>query len=116
MNRAVSSMEFTKFVEWYINKNPERQIDFLIDPIKETFIVNYVGRFENLRNDLAKILQDLRLPSNYNLPHKTASTHREHQDYKKYYDNYSVSLVEEYFHKDLKLLGYSFEKFDENFS
>ena len=55
LNSAVSDMEFPKFIEWYIDKNPEKQIDFLINPDKKTLIVNYIGRFEKLSSRCASV-------------------------------------------------------------
>ncbi len=111
----VKDMEFKEFLRWEISCKPARQIDFLMDSQQENFIVDYVGHYERLKEDISNILNHLNLPPVQNIPHKNPSPNREKTDYKDYYDEESIYLVAGYFHKDLELLGYSFEGFDKDF-
>ena len=111
----VKDMEFKEFVRWEIGCKPARQIDCLMDSQQENFIVDYVGRFERLQEDIENILNYLNLPPVQNIPHKNPSPNRARFTYKDYYDKESIALVADYFDKDLALLGYGLEGFDEDF-
>jgi glycosyltransferase involved in cell wall biosynthesis len=110
---VVAEMDFGEFLRWHIDRRPRRQIDFLIDPQEDTFIVDYVGRFETVRNDIGRISEALSIAPCDHLPQKNPSILRHDQDYSIFYDQNTRSLVEDYFCDDFRLLGYGFEGYEE---
>ena len=70
--------------------------------------VDYIGKFEDLKNDINKIQKILKLPkSKFNLPHSKKNTKK---NYLKYYSKESKKLVEEIWEKEFKLFNYTFPK------
>ncbi|MGB5819488.1 MAG: sulfotransferase family 2 domain-containing protein [Saonia sp.] len=108
-HESVLKMTFSEFVEWYISSKPALQLDFVTDPITKKVIVNYIGRFETLNDDMNFIVQRLGLPSERSLQHRNPSKKRKSKDYKSYYDAETRELVASYFQKDLDNFGYCFE-------
>jgi hypothetical protein len=77
-------------------------------------LVDYIGRFETLEKDIAIIREKLKIRTGGRIKHKNPSIHRTSKDYKVYYDEESRKLVENHYQRDLYLLGYSFNGFDED--
>jgi len=71
---------------------------------KGQIMLDYVGRFENLEEDFYSISEEIGLPVK-ELP-RVNVTNRDH--YREYYDDYTKSIVEERFHKTIKLFDYHF--------
>lgn len=109
LKQFVESQDFNNFVAWYISQAPSKQVDFLWDPETEQVLVDHIGYFEDLENDIAKIVDRLELSSKRTLSHKNPSKHRKKRSYKDYYTDDTIALVEDYFEKDLSILGYAFE-------
>ena len=68
-------------------------------------LVDFVGRFESLGEDLAYICQRLGITAS--LPHINRSRH---QDYRHYYDDRTANLVASHFREDIQRLGYIFDE------
>jgi hypothetical protein len=111
---AVKDMEYKDFLKWHISHNPPCQVDFITDPHDSKLLVDHIGRFETLENDIAMIQERLDIRVGGNIKHKNPSFGREGKDYEVYYDEESRNLVENYFQRDLNLLGYNFNGIDEN--
>jgi len=77
------------------------QTRWLTDQDEQLFI-DYVGRFENLEESFKHIIQELGL--NTKLP-KVNST--KHSPYQEYYDDETLTIVQEYYKKDFDILNYS---------
>jgi len=114
LHKKISNMSFLKFVEWYVSSKPPLQIDFLMDSSRERRIVNYIGRFETLVNDVGIIKKNLNLEFNGDLEHRNPSNKRKTKSFKDYFDIESRSLILDYFQLDFELLGYDFNGFKEN--
>jgi len=70
--------------------------------------VDFIGKFEDLKNDISKIQKILKLPkSKFILPHSKKNTKK---NYLKYYNKESKKLVEEIWEKEFKLFKYTFPK------
>lgn len=108
LKQHVENSPYKDFLVWYINQNPSRQSDFLVEPESKEILVDYLGYFENLSQDVASIQSRLSLKT-AELSHKNPSFHRKKRDYRDYYDAESIALVEDYFRADLSILGYEFE-------
>lgn len=83
---------FLPQVEWLKNYKNEIDIDKII-------------RFENLNEGINNVFKTLGIK--HELPHvnRTVKT-----DYKKFYDNESKKIIADWFHEDIDVFGYSFDK------
>ena len=107
-HKRTLQMTFKEFAKWHIASNPPTQWDFVSDRETNTLIVDYIGRFESLNEDLEYIIQKLELPVQRDLRHKNPSRKRKSKDYRDYYDTETKALVASYFQKDLEHFGYDF--------
>ena len=80
------------------------QFDYFTDSEGE-ISVDFIGRFENLQEDLDKVLARLGLPR-YTLPIVNATKKK---DYRTYYDDDTRKIVGIRFKKDIDHFGYTFE-------
>ncbi len=81
------------------------QLDYITDK-EGKVIVDFVGRFENLKADFTKVAQQIQIPTA--LPfHSNAS---EHLHYSSYYTPETEELVRKRFQKDIDFFGYTFKK------
>jgi len=108
-HERVNTMEFDEFVKWEIERNPPLQWDFLTDPDSGEIIVNYIGYFETIKDDISFLKTKFALGEAGSIQHKNPSNKRSKKDYRTYYTEDSKNRVEQYFKKDLENLGYSFE-------
>ena len=67
-------------------------------------LVNFVGRFETIAEDFATVQRHIGLESKP-LPHQQKSTHKQ---YREYYNDEAKHIVEELYHQEIQLLGYTF--------
>jgi len=74
------------------------QINFL--PVEP----DYIGRFENLQEDLDNICNQINIPKQQ-LPH-TNKTNNKH--YREYYNDRTIKMVQEIYKDDLQKFNYSF--------
>lgn len=82
------------------------QSDHLVD-LEGNIIVDFIGRYETLKDDFNTIGKHLGLKNNC-LPHKRKATDRK-KDYRSYYDDESIEAVAKHYKKDIELLNYQFE-------
>lgn len=67
-------------------------------------IVNFVGKFENLQNDLNEVCQHLNLEQ-IKLPHTNKTKRKPYRDY---YNNETKKFVAHRFQKTIEMFGYEF--------
>ena len=67
-------------------------------------LVDFVGRFENLNEDFSSVCKQL--GKNVTLPHVKSSQRK--RDYREYYDDLTIEIVEQWFSKDIDRFGYRF--------
>lgn len=95
------------------------QVNFLCNKQGE-LVVDFVGRFENLSQDFAKVTK-MMTGESLSLPHKNKSTQNKlislltfstnkKQHYSKFYDDKSREFVAKLYKRDIELFGYYFEK------
>jgi len=80
------------------------QLDYIANEDGD-IIVDFVGKFENLEQDINTVLKALRLESRP-LPHVNKSQHRH---YSVYYTEETKNLVAERYSRDIQFFGYQFE-------
>lgn len=67
--------------------------------------LDYIGRFESLKQDFQEVCRCLRI-AQISLPHKVMGSG---DDYHEQYDKESVDLVSQLYRYDIEMFGYSFE-------
>lgn len=95
--RYLSLIQERRHVQWMA------QVDFLFDQSGEC-LVNFVGRFERLREDAAVVFEKVGV-SCAELPHSRASTHRR---YTEYYDPETKRIIEHFYGADIERFAYKF--------
>lgn len=101
--KMVGEMSFEDYIEWRVKEDLHLQSSFIFDT-DGTQLVDYVGRFENLSEDLAQICATIGLDTS--LPHENASKRSKYQDY---YTDHTRDLVAEAFAADIEAFGYEFD-------
>lgn len=107
------NMTFEEFVDWVqfasstcIHPVPHRnQFDWFVDP-HGNVLVDFIGRFENLEQDWARIAEKLGIDKP--LPHENRNPRRS-RHYTEYYTARTRDLVAERFRVDIEFFGYDFE-------
>lgn len=110
------NLTFRQFLERAINKNTVKYIinnnKFRVKHVEPQhhFVtnrqgkigVNFIGRFENLEEDFAKVCDRLNIPFN-GLPHLNSTKHKH---YSEYYTKKTKELVDRIYKKDFELFNY----------
>jgi hypothetical protein len=99
-DKAVNGFE--DFVRWEIARNKSHQHTYVCDA-NGKMIVDFIGYFERLEEDFAKICG--RLQVNASLPKANSS---KHEDYRSYYTPATRELVAEHYRRDIESFGYDF--------
>jgi len=104
MYEIVNSLrDFDEYLNWRVKKAKKLQRDFIADDAGN-LMVDFVGKFENLQDDMRKVCSHLNL--NFTLlPHLNRSSHK---DYRFYYTPQTVDLISKAFREDIELFGYNF--------
>lgn len=95
---------FDAFIDYEIAAKEVRQANFITDE-NGNLMVDFVGRFETLNQDMNHLCQKLNIKAG-SFPHRNKSNH---DDYREYYNNRTRKLVSEYFKQDIDLFGFTFE-------
>jgi len=66
--------------------------------------LDFIGRFEKISSESKKLLSNLGMYKQHTLPHKNKSNHKH---FFSYYDNNSLELINQFYHKDFKTLNYT---------
>jgi hypothetical protein len=102
------SMNFTDFVksptfyDWVVDVHFKPQSNFILDDNGER-LVDFIGRYEDLENDLTEISS--KLNCEFKLEHIRESQKYQYQDF---YDKKTKQIIGEVFKEDLELLNYGF--------
>ncbi len=96
--------KFREFLVSYFETKPFRQVDYLCSNDGD-IIVDYVGKYESLNDDLCFVLNELKIEKKGALERYNVSKKRKN-DRKNVLDVYSKSLIEEYFSEDFECFGY----------
>jgi len=100
----ISSLEkFEDFLQWEIQRDSANQYPYVTDA-QGNQIVDFVGHYETLAADFAKVCAKLKLQAE--LPHANVS---EHRDYRTYYTPETREFVAKKFQRDIEMFGYDFD-------
>jgi hypothetical protein len=112
-DRFYAGMPFVEFVEAvhatddeHANPHFRSQYATVCDP-EGRVMADFVGRFENLREDFAGVSERIGVPS-LELPHRLKSPGRESRPYTDFYDGRLRDLVGERYREDVELFGYAY--------
>jgi len=94
---------FESYIHYEIKRNKINQSRFVTDSFGND-LVDFVGRFESLENDLGVILE--RIGVEAEIPHFNSSTHT---DYRDYYTPETAKLVAFHWAEDILRFGYTFD-------
>ena len=81
----------------------EQQYRFITNT-REELTVDFLGRFENYKQDVEFVLKKLGL-SGKAIPHANPTSHR---PYPEYYDKEAIEMVNFLYKRDIELFGYTF--------
>ena len=83
--------------------------NYEIYTLNDSLAVDFIGRYENLGEDLNKALAMAGVVERVTLPQVNVTPNKDkHRDYQSYYSPEIQSLVSEWYAPEIKLLGYSF--------
>lgn len=116
-DKAVSFYHFYKktrdlsdsFEEW-IQKWIRRKkgvSNYDLYTIKNKVVVDYIGKYETIENDLKYVLNKLNLPIE-ELPREKSKFRLGEKDYSSYYNEKTRRMIEKRNRKEIKLFGYKF--------
>ena len=98
-----SFRNFDEYLEWRYTKPVTYQKSFLFSEQNEQ-LVDFIGRFEKLDDDLNKICSQLGISAT--LPERNVSSTK---PYHEYYNKRTIDLVRKIFQPDIRLFKYDFE-------
>ncbi len=100
-------MSFSDYVQWHCN-GPilYYQKDYVADE-DGSLLVDFVGKFENLGDDLAYVLEHIGISATLAPINVTKS--RDDRSYKDYYDHSTKALIAESYERDIDYFGYTFD-------
>jgi hypothetical protein len=98
-----SFKNFDEYLDWRIHNELKLQKSFIVDE-NNNFLVDFVGKFENLNQDFKAICNKINIPQQ-DLPHLNISKKAEYQSF---YNTKTIAWVEEAFKDDIKLFNYKF--------
>lgn len=97
-----------KFSTYKYDKVRAFPVDWNKYTINDKIIVDFIGRYENLNNDLLFICNRLNIPWDGKLTKEFGKFRSDKSSYRKYYDDHTKQLVEEIFNKEINFFGYKF--------
>lgn len=100
----IKQMDFDQYVEWRMDR-PQNGQKYFISDEEDTVIVDFVGRYENLSVDFAKVCKHLNIKTK--LPHLNKAS-RTVRHYSKMYNNKTRDMIGQKFSRDIEYFGYTF--------
>ena len=91
--------------DYMLDTSAELQHEYIVD-LQGEVIVDFIGRYEHLQRDFQTICERIGIPTP-ELPHLRRADER--GDYRRYYDDTLAEMVARHYHRDLEVLGYTFD-------
>lgn len=102
-SNTISFYEFIKIIQTVNNHHWEQQIEFLKDSKENHIVIDFVGKMENINEDFEYIKKKLNLKGQLNKINIT-----NHRNYRQYYSEDELKLVNKKYKEDVLNLGYKF--------
>ena len=83
-----------------------KAFDEIYDEKEKKILVDFVGRYENLREDVEALCEKLGVGKDILLPHKHNAKDRPH--YTDFYDDETIEIVRKFYKNDIEVLGYKY--------
>ena len=83
-----------------------KAFDEIYDEKEDKILVDFVGRYENLREDIETLCGKLGVDQDILLPHKHNAKNRPH--YTEFYDDETIEIVRKFYKNDIEVLGYKY--------
>jgi hypothetical protein len=96
------------FEKFMARKKAAYVMSYEIYTIEEAVAVDFIGRYENLDQDLAKALECLGIQKKFVLPHTNVTPNRKPGSYREYYSPHTRALVSSWYRSEIALCGYTF--------
>jgi hypothetical protein len=97
-----SFRDFADYVRWKSEMDVQLQKQFFYDA-GGACLVDYIGRYETLEDEMAEIARRLDLGDRTSLPRKNAVPRA---DWRTYYDDHTFELIGRAYAEDVRLFGY----------
>ena len=107
-----SHNQFTSFRD-YLLRGKHTHVNWEYYTINDKICVDFIGRFENLADDLGIVLDKLGISFDGDLPTAKHLGDRK-ASYRSYYDDFSREYVEELFKKEIRAFEFRFEDLTSN--
>jgi hypothetical protein len=92
--------------QYHVDTSIQSQLDYLVD-LQGNLLVDFIGHYENLLEDFGEISRRISV-EHLSLPHKRKADDRK-RDYRSYYTDRLAEQVGDFFKRDIKALGYTFD-------
>ncbi|MGN2275058.1 sulfotransferase family 2 domain-containing protein [Priestia megaterium] len=103
--KSKSGISFDQFLQ--ANKF-KGAYNYPIYTINDELSVDFLGKYENLNEDLTKICKEIGIPFDGWLPKAKGNFRKDQRHYRQLYSKNQKELIEQYFKKEIDLLGYDF--------
>lgn len=103
-HKIANTLPFADFVKHQIANKISLQSEFVTDQ-EGKLIVDFIGKFEQLEEDLHLICKKLHIPFE-GLPHKNVSDGRKQKAFGEFYTSESRVLMQDYFKEDFERFNY----------
>ena len=100
-HKKVIKMDFKQYIQYQSKRYDAHQINMLTDK-KGVIQMDFIGKFENLKEDWNYVCEKLNLDSTTLIHQKKASK----VNYNNYYNDENRNLVAQLWHDDLEIFGY----------
>lgn len=106
--RTEKSKQNISFEEFVQLKKYQGAYNYPIYTINDQIAVDYLGKYETLEDDLFKICKEIGVVFDGWLPKAKGGYRKDQRHYRTQYNNLQKLLIENYFKKEIDLLGYKF--------
>jgi Sulfotransferase family len=86
----------------------KRAYNFPMYTINDKLAVDFIGKYENLEEDLQKVCQDIGIPFDGWLPNAKGNFRKVRDNYRDMYNDEQKEVVHQYYKNEIELLGYKF--------
>ena len=97
--------------DWNHHKQPDKHpllMSNFVTDVHGNLIVDFIGRYENLKLDWIQVCERLGRDSTLELPCTNTTNYHEEKHYRDYYDHETIEKVRTRFQQDIELFGYEF--------